>query len=248
MARSQEALDRLGSDWQATGSARLWTLAADLSDPQTPARIAGGLAAHWNSLDGLVNNAGIIGPIGPAWENDPAEWQRALQVNLLAPAALCRLLLPAMAPGGAIVNLSGGGATSPRPNFSAYATAKAGLVRFTENLAQEAAARRVRVNAVAPGAMNTEMLEAVLRANPEQVGREFDRALAQKAGGGVAPERAAELVVYLLSPACEGVTGRLISAVWDPWRGLAGHAVELSGSDIYTLRRITPEDRGKQWN
>ena len=249
VARSQEALDRLRIEWQAEGSDRWWSLAADLADPGTPARIAEALGvAGWGALDGLVNNAGIIGPIGPAWENDPGEWQRALQVNLLAPAALCRLLLPAMPPGAAIVNLSGGGATSPRPNFSAYATAKAGLVRFSENLAQEAAARGVRVNAVAPGAMNTEMLEAVLRARPEQVGREFERAIEQKSKGGVAPERAAELVVYLLSPASVGITGRLISAVWDPWPKLAEYAADMAGGDIYTLRRITPEDRGKQWN
>jgi 3-oxoacyl-[acyl-carrier protein] reductase len=95
--------------------------------------------------------------------------------------------------------------------------------------------------------MNTEMLEAVLRTKPEMVGREFERAVEQKAKGGVAPERAAELVVYLLSAAAEGVTGRLISAVWDPWQNLAGYAAELAATDIYTLRRITPEDRGKQW-
>ena len=249
VARSQEALDRLRTEWHAEASARWWSLAADLAHPQTPARIGESLqAAGWGALDGLVNNAGIVGPIGPAWENDPDEWQRALQVNLLAPAALCRLLLPAMPRGAAIVNLSGGGATSPRVNFSAYATAKAGLVRFSENLAYEAGVRGVRVNAVAPGAMNTEMLEAVLRARPEQVGREFERAIEQKSKGGVAPERAAELVVYLLSPASAGITGRLISVVWDPWPKLADYAAEIAGSDIYTLRRITPEDRGKQWN
>jgi 3-oxoacyl-[acyl-carrier protein] reductase len=247
VARSASALDQLRAEWQAEGSPRLWTLAADLADPAAPAHIAAELGRHWTTLDGLVNNAGIVGPIGPAWENDPAEWQRAIQVNLLSPAALCRLLLPSMTAGASIVNLSGGGATSPRPNFSAYATAKAGLVRFTENLAHEAAARGVRVNAVAPGAMNTEMLEAVLRTNPEMVGREFESAVKQKAKGGVPPEKAAELVVYLLSGIAEGITGRLISAVWDPWPNLAAYTADLAATDIYTLRRITPEDRGKEW-
>jgi 3-oxoacyl-[acyl-carrier protein] reductase len=244
VARSQDALNRVFTE----ASPRFWTLADDLADPAAPARIAGAVKRHWGGLDGLVNNAGIIGPIGPAWENDPDEWQRTLQVNLLSPAALCRLLVPLMPPVSSIVNLSGGGATSPRPNFSAYATAKAGLVRFTENLAREAAVRGIRVNAVAPGAMNTEMLEAVLRARPEKVGSEYSRALEQKGKGGVPPARAAELVVYLLSPASAGISGRLISAVWDPWPQLALHAADLAAGDIYTLRRITPEDRGKKWS
>jgi len=149
--------------------------------------------------------------------------------------------------GGSIVNLSGGGATGPRPNFSAYATAKAGLVRFTETLAQEVADLGIRVNAISPGIMATEMLEAVLRAGPQQAGEDYQRMTEVKRNGGQPPERAAALAWYLASPASQGITGRLISAIWDPWPELAKHVDELNESDIYTLRRITPEDRGKQW-
>jgi len=222
-------------------------IAADLSDPAAPGHIAGRIAAQWDRVDGLINNAGIIGPIGPLTGNDWAQWEQAIQVNLLAPIALCRLLIPKMHAGSSIVNLSGGGATSPRHNFGAYATSKAGLVRFTENLAVELAGQGIRVNAVAPGAMNTRMLEAVLEAGAGTVGREFDKAIEQKNKGGVPPEKAAELVAWLAGPGSEGISGRLISAVWDPWPILAEHAAELGASDIYTLRRVTPEDRGKKW-
>lgn len=221
-------------------------IVADLADPAAPAAIAAALP--WERVDGLVNNAGMVGPIGPLAAVDWDEWETTIRVNLLAPAALCRLLIPRMSAGGSIVNLSGGGATGPRPNFGAYATAKAGLVRFTENLAVELAPQKIRVNAVAPGAMNTRMLEAVLEAGAAAAGKEFSSAVSQKEKGGVPPEKPAELIAWLVSSASEGVSGRLISAVWDPWPALGERAGELAASDIYTLRRITPEDRGKKWD
>jgi NAD(P)-dependent dehydrogenase (short-subunit alcohol dehydrogenase family) len=223
-----------------------FSIGVDLGEPWAPDAIAAALSDQWETVDGLINNAGTIGPIGELASSDWSEWEAAIRVNLLVPVALCRLLIGRMRPGSAIVNLSGGGATSPRPNFGAYATAKAGLVRFTENLAVELAGQGIRVNAVAPGAMNTQMLEAVLEAGAGAAGAEFGKAVEQKQKGGVPPEKAAELVAWLVSPASEGISGRLISAVWDPWPSLAGRASELG--DIYTLRRITPEDRGKKWD
>jgi 3-oxoacyl-[acyl-carrier protein] reductase len=95
--------------------------------------------------------------------------------------------------------------------------------------------------------MATEMLEAVLLAGPEQAGADYQRAMEAKRHGGQPPEKAAALAWYLASPESQGISGRLISAIWDPWKKLGQHAEELKESDIYTLRRITPEDRGKQW-
>ena len=131
--------------------------------------------------------------------------------------------------------------------INAPSTAKAALVRFTETLALEAADRGIRVNAISPGILNTEMVEAVVRAGPVNAGEDYARVLEVKRTGGQPPEKAAALAYYLASPASQGITGRLISAVWDPWTTLDAHVEELRLSDIYTLRRITPEDRGKQW-
>jgi 3-oxoacyl-[acyl-carrier protein] reductase len=247
VARNREALDAVAAELQSAGRGDVEVIAADLRDPEAPAGIVDRLREKWGHLDALVNNAGVGGPIGRVWENDWREWQETLQVNLLAPVALCRLCIPWMRRGGSIVNLAGGGATGPRPNFSAYATAKAALVRFSETLAQEVVDLGLRVNAISPGIMASEMLEAVLRAGPEQAGEDYQRVLEVKRNGGQPPEKAAALAWYLASPASAGITGRLISAIWDPWRELAKHADELKESDIYTLRRITPEDRGKQW-
>ena len=204
----------------------------------------------WGRLDGLVNNAGILGPVGPLWKNPWNAWEETIQVNLLAPVSLCRACIAWMKEGGQgkIINLSGGGATGPRPNFSAYAVAKTGVVRFTEILAEEVRDFNIQVNSIAPGALNTDMLETVLQEDPESVGKhEYESALKQKEGGGASPDRAAQLCVFLASPASNGITGKLISAIWDPWEELPEHVQDLAEGDIYTLRRIIPGERGKEW-
>ena len=180
-----------------------------------------------------------------------ADGERALRVDLIAPVALTRLLVPMMPASrstrGKIINISGGGAAAPRPNFSAYAVAKPGLVRFTETLAGELAAA-IDVNAVAPGPMKSAMTQAVLHAGRHSAGdREYDSAsqVAACSDGGV--ECAAELCAFLASPASDGITGRLVSAVWDRWEELPRHLEDLKRSDVYTLRRVVPGDRGMTW-
>ncbi|HTU02670.1 MAG TPA: hypothetical protein VMG58_12670, partial [Candidatus Sulfotelmatobacter sp.] len=94
----------------------------------------------------------------------------------------------------------------------------------------------------------TRLTEEVLAMGPSVVGEaEYQAALKQKAAGGAPLERALDLVEWLLSPESDGISGRLLSAPWDPWPGLARNAAALSASDVYTLRRIVPEDRGLRW-
>lgn len=201
-------------------------------------------------IDVLVCNAGVYGPKGPIQEVDWREWVEALEINLYGTILCCRAVLPHMLARqrGKIILLSGGGATKPMPNLSAYATSKAAVVRFGETLAEEVKSAGIDVNAVAPGALNTRLLDEVLQAGPDKVGEAFyAQSMKQKASGGTPLTRGAELCAFLASAASDGITGRLISAVWDPWHDLPRHREELRGSDIYTLRRIVPEERGKSW-
>jgi NAD(P)-dependent dehydrogenase (short-subunit alcohol dehydrogenase family) len=115
---------------------------------------------------------------------------------------------------GKIINLSGG-SPSPLPNFSAYAASKAAIVRLTETLAQEVEEYNIQVNAIAPGAVNTALTDALLAAGPAAGEEMLAQARRQKEDGGVPPERAAALAVFLASEASDGLSGRLISAVWD---------------------------------
>ena len=142
---------------------------ADVSDPAACAAVA----EQAGPVTALVNNAAITGPVGPADANDWDEWTQAISTNLFGTVLMCRAVLGGMRERGygKIVNLSGGGATGPRPNFSAYATAKAGVVRFTETLARELDGTGIDVNAIAPGALNTRMRDDVLNAGPELAGR-----------------------------------------------------------------------------
>lgn len=203
------------------------------------------------SLQILVNNAGVYGPMGPTESVDLAEWRRAIDINLFGVLLPCRALIPhfKQAGRGKIVILSGGGATNPLPNISSYAASKAAVVRLMETLAEELRPFHVDVNAIAPGALATRLVDEVLAAGPEKVGPAFfEKNKKWKQEGATPLDLGARLAVYLASAASDGITGKLLSAQWDPWAKLHEHIEELARSDIYCLRRIVPEDRGKKWN
>jgi len=227
------------------------TIPGDLAKPGMVLALITRAKSEFESLTILVNNAAVQGPIGPLWENNPEEWEYTIRVDLLVPAALCSHVLPWMISNGhgKIINISGGGAAAPRAWFSAYAAAKSALVRLTETLAQETLGTGVDINALAPGVLDTEMTRETLKAGPLRVGpSEYENIKQQTTSGATALERAAELATFLASTESDGITGRLISAVWDNWRELPVHRAELQGSDVYTLRRIVPTDRALGWN
>jgi 3-oxoacyl-[acyl-carrier protein] reductase len=92
------------------------------------------------------------------------------------------------------------------------------------------------------------MLDELLAAGPDRLPFEHERLRADSSDGAAERSaRAARLVAWLLSPESDGVSGRLISAQWDDWQALGARCEELQQSDIYTLRRIGPGDRGKDW-
>ncbi len=233
-----------------SNSQRLNWLATDVSRVQDVERLIDFALEKNPRLDILVNNAGVYGPKGCIEDVDWEEWTRSIEINLYGPILMCRALLPHFKTNkaGKIINMSGGGATAPLPRLSAYAAAKAALVRLTETMAHETLGCGIDVNAIAPGALNTRMLDEILEAGPNRVGKDFyERSLKQKEDGGASMMKAAELCVYLASDESDGVTGKLISAVWDPWKDLARHLNKLKSSEIYTLRRIVPADRGEDW-
>lgn len=198
----------------------------------------------------LVNNAGVYGPKGEIESVDWAEWVKAIQINVFGSVLMSRSVLPHFkAQGyGKIIQLSGGGATNPLPRLSAYAVSKAAIVRFVETLAEEVRGTGIDVNAIAPGALNTRMLDEILQAGPEKVGQAFyDRSVKQKESGGAPLDKGADCALFLASAASDGITAKLISALWDDWAHWPEHLQELSGSDVYTLRRIAGRDRGMSW-
>jgi NAD(P)-dependent dehydrogenase (short-subunit alcohol dehydrogenase family) len=204
---------------------------------------------RFGNIDVLVNCAGIQGPIGPITDIDAREWFEAIKINLYGTFLCIQAVLPIMMKNnsGKILNFSGGGAVSPRPRFSAYGTSKAGVVRLTETLAGEYKDYNISFHAIAPGAVNTKMLEQVLAAG-ERAGKvELSKALKQKREGGVPPPQVAELAVFLASAKSDGLSGRLISLPWDNWSQIPQHLPEIMSSDVFAMRRIIPQDRGYGW-
>ena len=251
-ARDAEKLEESRAALVADAGAgrRILTAQADVSVEADVARVVRCALEAFPDLGVLVNNAGIYGPMGPIEDIDWAAWVKGIEVNLLGSVLMCRAVVPHFKRQGhgKIIQISGGGATNPLPNISAYAASKAAIVRFAETLAEELRPHHVDVNAVAPGALNTRLLDEVLAAGPEAVGDAFyERSQKQKAEGGTPLEKGAELCAFLASRASDGITGKLISAVWDPWETFPKHCADLDGTDIYTLRRIVPKDRGRHW-
>jgi NAD(P)-dependent dehydrogenase (short-subunit alcohol dehydrogenase family) len=251
-ARHDAALEQARAELasRAKDDRRVGVRVADVSNPEQVDELVQAATKYFPDLSILVNNAGVYGPKGPIGEVDWDLWVRAIEINLMGSVLPVRALIPQFKRigHGKVIQLSGGGATSPLAGLSAYAASKTAVIRFAETLSLELRAHGVDVNAIAPGALNTRMLDEVLEAGPERVGQAFyQRALEQRSSGGTPLEHGARLAVWLASGASDGISGKLLSALWDPWRELAERRAELVDSDVYTLRRIVPSDRGLDW-
>jgi NAD(P)-dependent dehydrogenase (short-subunit alcohol dehydrogenase family) len=220
----------------------------DVGNWEEVERATSEIAASWKHVDGLVCCAGSHGEVGPAVRADPGRWSATVRANLdgtFNAIRACHGLLVKAPRRAKIVCFAGGGATKARSNFSGYGVAKTGIVRLVETIAEEEIQAPLDINAVAPGAIATRLTDEIIALGPDIAGQgEFDSAVKQRAGGGASLERALDLVEWLLSPKSDGITGKLLSAPWDPWQGLSEHVGNLARSDVYTLRRIIPEDRG----
>ena len=210
------------------------------------------VASAWAHVDGLICCAGIQGEIGPAISADPAGWSQTVRANLdgtFFPIRAFHGLLTRTPRRAKVIAFSGGGATKARANFSAYGVAKSGVVRLIETLAEELCDQPIDLNSIAPGAIYTRLTDEVLALGPKVAGRaEYAAAQKQKTSGSDSLEKALSLVEWLLSTASDGISGRLLAAPWDHWSVLDQHRKLLAGSDIYTLRRILPEDRGMDFD
>lgn len=239
-SRTLSEVEETANQIRALGR-RALALRVDVSQKEAAENMVESALREFGKIDVLVNNAGILGPIGPLVENDPSHWVETIKVNLIGTFLCCKAVLPIMIKQGRgkIINLSGGGAAYPRPRFSAYGASKAAVVRLTETLAEELKEFNVQVNAIAPGAINTRIQGEILAAG--EVAGEKALAEARKARetGGTPPNVPAALAVFLASDESDGLTGKLISAVWDDWQSMGKRVSEIMSTELYTLRRVT---------
>jgi len=240
-ARTVAEIESTAREIASRGGAAI-AVPVDVSDAQQVSALAGAALDRFGRIDVLVNNAGTFGPIGPLVSNDSDAWVNTVMVNLVGTFLCTRAVLPDMVERrrGKIINLSGGGAASSRPNFTAYSASKAAIIRFTESVAREVAEHNVQVNAMAPGPVFTRLTESILRAGEAAGTEALEEAYRQQRSGNPTLPDAVALAVFLASDESDGLSGRFISAVWDDWRSIPSQMRELASSDLYTLRRVVP--------
>ena len=146
-----------------------FVVVADVGDAASGAAAVEAAVERFGQLDVLVNNAAIVGPIGPVATLEQAEWERVLRVNLTGPMLMSKHALPALiaAGGGAIVNISSTGALLSSGQTPSYGATKAALLRLTADLAVAYGRDGIRVNAIAPGSIHTPMVDRDGSMTPE---------------------------------------------------------------------------------
>ena len=235
VARSSDELAETVSLIDAAGG-RAQAFVADVTDAQAVDEVIRGVEQALGPVDVLVNNAGILGPLGPLVTSTIADWWRGLEVNLLAQVVCAHRVLPDMIARrqGRIINVASGGGAYMLPNFSAYITSKTALIRFSECLAAEVREFGVSVFAMGPGTVRTAMSEHSLN-SPEGkkwlpwFARIFDEHL------DLPPERPAALVVALASGRADALSGRFIRPDDDLDR-MSASLDRIEAANLYTLQ------------
>jgi len=240
-SRSEADLISVSEKLNAIYPGRISFLVVDVSVASAVKKMVEQVISDYGAINILISGAGIYGPIGLSHEVDLDDWIKTYEVNVFGTFNLFRAVVPHMIKqgGGKIVNFSGGG-DGPLPRFSAYNSSKAAIVRLTETLAEEVKEWNIEVNCIAPGAVNTKLLDEALRAGEAKLGHQkYSELLKQKQGGGVLPEKAAQLCLFLGSSKSDGLSGRFLSAVWDNYEEWDEDKIKsIMSQNLYTYRRV----------
>lgn len=187
----------------------------DLSDIATVESTVDAAIEEFETVDVLVNNAGIAGPTAPCEEVETDDWERTMAINLTGPFAMCRSVLPHMkADGyGRIVNVASVTGKRPLADRTPYATSKMGLIGFTRTLAAEVGAHDINVNAVCPGSVDGPRIKRVFERKAEATDRTYeavqrDAQAESPRGELVQREDVAALVGFLCSDQADRITGQ----------------------------------------
>ena len=205
----QTSADRVVETVRAAGS-RALAVAGDIADEDTATALFDA-AAEIGPVTGLVNNAGVTAHLGDLADTPVAVVRQVVEVNLLGALLCARRAAQVMSTargglGGAIVNISSAAATLGSPHeYVHYAAAKAGVEAMTVGLAKELADQGIRVNAVAPGMVRTDIHAAA--GDPDRLQRVLPRIPMARAGD---PEEIAPAIAWLLAPSSGYVTGATI--------------------------------------
>jgi len=234
-ARSASEIAAAAAQIEAAGG-RAMAVVMDVTDRAAVEAAHAVIERQLGPIDLLVNNAGSHVAVGPIWEIDPDLWWQDIETSLRGTFLCSRAVLPGMIArrDGRIINFSSGAALEPRPFSSAYATAKAGVLRLTDSMAAATAAHGIAIFAIHPGGVRTDLTERIM-ASPEGAKAYPNWSTLN----WLPPERAANLCVVLASGKADALTGRYIDASAADVDGLLRTAEEIRSDDLYTLRLRT---------
>jgi NAD(P)-dependent dehydrogenase (short-subunit alcohol dehydrogenase family) len=189
----------------------------DVGDRADVTAMVADAAARLGGIDVLVNNAGIGGPTAPVHELDPSAWDAVLRVNLTGAFDVTRAAIPELirAGGGAIINMASAAGRFGYANRSAYAASKWALIGLTKTLSMELGQYRIRVNAIAPGAVAGERADRVFKGRAQLSGRSVQEEMrlglaSQSIQELVDPADIAALAVYLAADAAKSISGQVL--------------------------------------
>lgn len=232
----EEELDETASEFGQAGGIVL-PIVTDISQISQVDKMAKRVYNKLGSVDILINNAGTFSVIGPVWEVDPERWFRDIRVNLYGSFLVCNAIVKGMVErkNGYVINIvSSGGVGDPHPYSTSYASSKAGLMRLTEGLAKEAQEYNVKVFAVAPPAILTDMTRFIMDDPGGKKWRPgFDKIFAE--GQGYPPESVASLILDLVSGKADHLTGRYFLVTKDLDKTIQ-QSDEILSKDLLTLR------------
>ena len=238
-ARTLNELEETARQTEALGAATC-IVATDVTDQTQVEEMVRQTLDTFSTIDIMVNNAGVPGPVGPLQDNDVSYWSQTIIVNVIGVFLCCRAALPVMISNnrGKLINVYGGRGR----NVSSYGASKVAVADITETLAMELEGKNIQVNALSPGSINTRMWEET-RDAAQAVGDQelFEYGQRVTSGGGASIERAAELAVFLGSDSSGNLTGRIIPATTEDFTTLAQRVPAIMASDAYTLRLMGPE-------
>lgn len=233
-ARTEEEIEATAARISAGGVGPVKPYVCDVSDPKGVREMITRVIEGMDGLDVLVNNAGVMGPMGRLEDAALEDWRRPLEVNLFGTVNCTHAVLPWMMEQGhgKIINVAGGGIGWKKisSRLSAYVTSKFALYGFTEAMAKDLEECNIQVNIVSPGPVETALWDG--NVSPER------RREIKQTGQDLSGEPVARLIAFLASARSAGLTGKILSANWDDLDDLEGDVESLNGSCRNTLRKI----------
>ena len=231
---SADLLNGTVGDIQQTGGQALG-IEVDVANRPAVERMVARVEREFGPVDLLVNNAGLLGAIGPLWEVDPDEWWKVWEVNIRGAMLCAWAVLPSMIARrrGRIVNVSSGSVLGPSANFSAYPVSKTALTRLTEHLAVDAHQYGVSVFAITPGLVDTPLARLTWESpDGQQWTGQYQDLYAERQ---VSPEVAAARCLELASGKADRLSGCYIQ-IADDLDEMVERAEEITADELYRLR------------